>query len=249
MKGIDISSGSGGVDFRALKNDGYQFVIARAGWGSSITQKDSRFDEYVRAALDAGMHVGAYWFIYCRSVEEARENARCFAEVLKPFSGRLDMPVYIDYEYDSTRYYNETVGGETRELATAFIDQSAQVMESMGYYTGVYLNPDYIKNHINLDQLRRYTLWLAEWKDSTKTPSYDCALWQYAGDTRTPYASGGIDLDVCFQTDFPTIIRSGGFNGFPKDTTPSDDVPSDHSTFFGHPVVFFEDGTWRKWRY
>ena len=180
MKGIDISSGSGGVDFHGLKRNGYDFVIVRAGWGSDTRQEDQKFDHYVRSALDAGLHVGAYWFIYARSVEEARINGQCFVSILERFKGRLDLPVYIDYEYDSTRYYEQYVGKETRQIATDMIMAAATEVENSGCYTGVYLNPDYIRNHVNLDPLKRFTLGLAEWKYPDLKPTYYCDLWQYA---------------------------------------------------------------------
>ena len=110
MKGIDISAGSGAVDFKALKETGYEFVICRAGFGSKVKQVDKNFNAYVGDALQAGLHVGTYWFIYARDLEEARENARVFAETVKGWSGRLDMPMYIDYEYDSTAYYEKQTG-------------------------------------------------------------------------------------------------------------------------------------------
>lgn len=244
MKGIDISQGSGGVDFHQLKKDGYDFVIIRAGYGSDMSQKDKRFDEYVRGALDAGLHVGAYWFIYARTFDEARKNGECFADVLERFKGKLDMPVFIDYEYDSTRYYEQVTGAkETKEIATQMIHIAAGYMEIRGYYTGVYLNPDYILHHVNLDPLMRYTLWLAEWKNPTTPPSYECAIWQFKGDTKTQYASGGIDLDLCYQTDLPAVIRSGGFNGFEKKQD-SDPVTVQPADFFGRSVRILSNGTW-----
>lgn len=218
MRGIDISAGSGAVDFKALKGAGYEFVICRAGFGSKAKQVDKNFHSYVGDALQAGLHVGAYWFIYARDLEEAKENARVFADTIKCWSGRLDMPMYIDYEYDSTLYYEKQTGKkETRDQATNFIAEAAEIMENAGYYTGVYLNPDYLKNHIYPESLGQYTLWLAQW--GVTSPSYDCGMWQRAGDTKIAEASGGVDLDECFR-DFPTIIRRCGLNGFKKDIAP-----------------------------
>lgn len=218
MKGIDISEGTGNVDFKALKAAGYEFVIARAGYGSDVKQTDRRFHAYVGDALSAGLHVGAYWFIYARTLDEAEQNAKCFLEVVSGWKGRLDMPLYIDYEYDSTRYYEQETGiKEKRETATEYIRRAAEIVEAAGYYSGVYLNPDYIRNHVNLDNLRDFTLWLAQW--GVPEPSYKCDLWQTAGDTKIIQASGGVDLNECFE-DFPTIIRRTGLNGFRPDPAP-----------------------------
>lgn len=246
MKGIDISEG-GGVNFAALKNDGFDFVIARAGWGSVKTdsQIDKDFHNNVMGAIAAGLHVGAYWFIYARSVPDAQENAMRFAEVLEPYKGLLDMPVYIDYEYDSTRYYQEQTGqAETRDFATAAIFVAAAQMERFGYYSGIYLNPDYIRNHVKFGDLTHFTLWLAEWKNPTLQPSYSCGIWQYAGDTRIPgIAKGAVDLNICYA-DFPLVIRKRGLNGLvAEDSANKNSKVGDG--IYGKPIQIFENGTWK----
>lgn len=247
MKGIDISAGSG-VNFAALKNAGYDFVIARAGWGSAKTLKqiDKDFHNNVMGAIAAGLHVGAYWFIYARTLPEAQENAVRFAETLEPYKGLLDMPVYIDYEYDSTRYYQEQTGNpETKDFATAAISTAALQMEQYGYFTGVYLNPDYIRNHVYLDDLTHFSLWLAEWKNPESKPSYNCAMWQYAGDTKlSGIASGAVDLDICYQ-DFPTIIKNAGLNGFQSMLSTEPDFEVGGHGIYGKSIQIFENGTWR----
>ena len=218
MKGIDISEGSGKVDFRELKGEGYEFVICRAGYGSDASQVDKRFHEYVKGALDAGLHVGAYWFIYARTLDEAEANGKAFLDVVGYWPSRLDMPLFIDYEYDSTRYYEQETGiKESRDTATEYIRRAADVVERAGYYTGVYLNPDYIKNHVDMNRLRQYTLWLAQWQVSE--PSYQCGIWQKSGDTKISQATGGVDLNECF-TDYPTVIRRVGLNGFKPEPAP-----------------------------
>lgn len=218
MRGIDISSGSGNVDFKALRAAGYEFVIPRAGYGSDVSQVDKRFHEYVDGALSAGLHVGAYWFIYARTLDEAETNGAVFVEAVKRWRGRLDMPLYIDYEYDSTRYYEQETGiKETRDTATEYIRRAADVVERAGYYTGVYLNPDYMKNHVDMNRLRQYTLWLAQWQ--VAEPSYQCGIWQSAGDTKIPQATGGVDLNECYMY-YPTVIRRVGLNGFKPEPAP-----------------------------
>lgn len=242
MRGIDISEG-GAVDFNALKAAGYEFVIPRAGWGSAKTdkQKDKDFHDNVMRAVAAGLHVGAYWFIYARSVSEAQENALRFHERLEPYKGLIDMPVYIDYEYDSTRYYEQQTGQkETKDFATAAISAAALQMEHLGWYSGVYLNPDYIKNHVNYSYLQQFTMWLAEWKDVNRQPSYQCGIWQYSGDSRIPEARGAVDLNICYQ-DFPTVIREKGLNGFKI----QDDLSEPEKDIFSSPIQLSADGSWR----
>lgn len=240
MRGIDISQGSGGVDFQLLKKDGFDFVICRAGYGSSINQKDSKFDEYVLGAKNAGLHVGAYWFIYARSRQEAIENGRAFCAVCERYKGVLDMPLYIDYENESTRYYEqETKVKEDKQTATDFVLAACAEVEQNDWYSGYYVNLDYLKNHVNANALTHYALWLALWRDVKSVPETPCGIWQYSGDTKTQYAGGGIDLDLSF-VDYPTAIKRHGLNGF----TPDIDFDIGCHSIYGQAIKINANGTW-----
>lgn len=245
-----MSQGSGNIDFFELKKAGYDFVICRAGWGSSTTQKDSRFNDYVRLAHAAGLHVGAYWFIYARTIPEAQQNGKCFSEVCEEYKGILDMPLYIDYENDSTRYYQQVTGQrETKEFATSAISVAALEVEHAGWYTGYYVNLDYYRNHIYAEKLAPFALWLALWRDPGSRPDINCGLWQYSGDTRIREASGSVDLNYSF-VDYPDVIRRVGLNGFTPEVNPDqvsglDDISVGGHGIYGRSIKLFENGTWR----
>lgn len=42
MKGIDVSRHNGAIDWKAVKADGIEFTIIRAGYGKVISQKDTK---------------------------------------------------------------------------------------------------------------------------------------------------------------------------------------------------------------
>ncbi len=64
IKGIDISrhQRAGEVNFKKLRELGYDFVMIRAGYGKILTQKDTAFDSHYNAAKAAGLYVGAYHY-------------------------------------------------------------------------------------------------------------------------------------------------------------------------------------------
>lgn len=62
IKGIDISTIQGTVDFQAVAATGVQFVICRCGVGNG--GKDANYDKNVAAATAAGLKVAAYHFVY-----------------------------------------------------------------------------------------------------------------------------------------------------------------------------------------
>ena len=43
--GLDLSKHNGDLNFTAIKNAANNFVILRVGYGNSVSQKDTKFEE------------------------------------------------------------------------------------------------------------------------------------------------------------------------------------------------------------
>jgi hypothetical protein len=84
---IDLSSCAyiGGfdtdIDFLKIKMNNPAVVI-RAGYGKYISQKDARFEENYKNAKANGLKVGAYWYSYAHTAEEAIQEIRAFLQVI-----------------------------------------------------------------------------------------------------------------------------------------------------------------------
>lgn len=235
MNGIDVSKHNGTIDWVKAAASGIDFALIRAGYGNDISQKDPMFDENVRGALSRKLHVGAYWFSYAVSVEDAQREAEVCKQVLSPYKGKLDFPVAFDYEYDSIRYANGRGINPGNSLidgmARAFLDS----MKEDGWYVSLYTNADFIKSgRYGADTVKSYDLWLADYRGA---PHYSCAIQQTDAAGTVPGISGNVDLDISFK-DYPAIVPSGGFNGFSKaqntvvkiDTTT--DISYAHGTYY-----------------
>ena len=210
MKGIDVSYRQGLIYWEKVKAAGIDFAILRAGMGKYIRQKDSRFEQNAFGALSAGLYVGAYWFSYATTPEEARQEAQVCAGVIEPYKGKFDFPVYFDYEYDSERYSKEQGVTPTQELREALAQAFCEEIEAQGWRAGVYTNNDYLKNRWRLDVLKQWEIWLA---DYTGGPDVSCGM-QQTGSTGTVNGiSGNVDTDTAF-VDYPSLIRNDGWNGF-----------------------------------
>lgn len=59
IRGIDVSVWQGDIDFEKVKADGIGFVVIRAGYGSSVSQRDKCFEQNYSCAKAAGLDVGA----------------------------------------------------------------------------------------------------------------------------------------------------------------------------------------------
>lgn len=210
MKGIDVSSHQGLIDWAKVKAAGIEFAIIRAGYGKYESQVDSRFEQNAFGALSAGLHVGVYWFSYATSPDEAREEAKLCADTIAPYKGKFDFPVYFDYEYDSERYSKEQGITPTQELRESLAEAFCEEIQAHGWRAGVYTNNDYLRNRWRLEMLKQWEIWLA---DYTGGPDVSCGM-QQTGSTGTVNGiSGNVDTDTAF-VDYPSLIRNDGWNGF-----------------------------------
>lgn len=83
IKGIDVSKWQGNIDFKKVKESGIQFVIIRAGYGRTASQKDEYFGQNYSRAKEAGPDVGAYRYSYADSTESTNRAAKACLEVIK----------------------------------------------------------------------------------------------------------------------------------------------------------------------
>lgn len=221
MKGIDVSVHNGSVDWQKVKNSGIQFAILRAGYGREMSQKDARFEENYRNAKAAGISVGAYWYSYAMSEDEARLEADVFLSVIK--GKQFEMPVYFDLE--EKKQFD--LG---KEKVSAIMRAFLERVEFAGYFVRLYGSASSLKTHTADDIKSRYTIWLAHWTDQTNY-SGTYALWQYSDKGSVSGISSNVDLDIAY-VDFPAIIKNKRLNGYGKEQifTPEPDITSANVT-------------------
>lgn len=198
LTGVDISAHNNVTDWAALKADGIDFVMLRTGYrgygSEGKLSKDTRFREYYRAAKEAGLLVGAYFFSQAVSEEEAVEEAILTAQMLE--GCELDFPVAYDWElifHDSARTDNVPVDVLT-DCTLAF----CQNIESFGYRSMVYQNKRTTLFKLDLPRLTEIPFWLAEYGDGP-TYIYEYDMWQYSCTGSVNGVEGNVDLNLCFK--------------------------------------------------
>ena len=218
MKGIDVSVHNGNIDWNKVKSAGIEFAILRAGFGRLEKQKDEKFEQNYAGAKAAGIPVGAYWYSYAMTPEEAELEADVFLKVIK--GKQFEMPVYFDLE--EKKQFD--LG---KEKVSAIMRAFLEKVEKSGYFTGLYGSASSLTTHTADDIKSHYTIWLAHWVNQTNY-SGAYAVWQYSEKGHVDGINGNVDLDICYK-DFPTIIKGKGLNGWDKsDPTPAP-VPDDKS--------------------
>ena len=209
MKGIDVSVHNGDIDWGKVKADGIDFAIIRAGFGRLEKQKDEKFEQNYAGAKAAGIPVGAYWYSYAMTPEEAELEADVFLSVIK--GKQFEMPVYFDLE--EKKQFD--LG---KEQISAIMRAFLKKVEGAGYFVGLYGSASSLTTHTADDIKSWYTIWLAHWVDKTNY-SGAYGIWQHSEKGKVAGINGNVDLDICYK-DFPTIIKAKGLNGYGKELNP-----------------------------
>lgn len=206
--GIDVSEHNGRIDWGRVKSSGVNFAILRAGYGRIITQTDDTFERNYNNAKEVGVHVGAYWYCYATTPEDAKKEAAVCLRVLK--GKKFDYPIYYDIEEKKTF---ATGMKNVSDIARAF----CETLEDAGYFVGIYSGASAFRTYFDDDVKSRYSIWVAHW--GVKKPSYDgnYGIWQRSATGSINGINGNVDLDTSY-IDFPTLITSVGKNGYTAPT-------------------------------
>lgn len=211
IKGIDVSQYQGNIDFAKVKAAGIKFVIIRAGYGKSVTQKDPYFEQNYKNAKAAGLNVGAYWYSYATSAADATTEAKACMTVIS--GKKFEYPIFFDLEERSQ--FNKG-----KAFCDGLVKAFCGELEKCGYFAGLYISRSPLQSYISGDIAKRYTLWVAEYANKLNY-SGAYAMWQYSSTGKINGINGNVDCNYCY-VDYPTTIKNGGFNGYKKqNATPS----------------------------
>lgn len=202
IEGIDVSSYQGTIDWPTVAKTKH-FAILRAGTGyNGGNNKDSKFEENYKNAKAAGVKVGAYWYSYAKSVDDAKKEAKYFLQHLK--GKKFEWPVYYDIEESS-----QFSSGIHNAIAKAF----CEILEGEKYYCGIYASGSRWSSNFDNVVRTKYTVWIAHW--GVKSPSYTGTyhVWQKTSDGSVSGIKGRVDLDVSYVNFEPTM-KSKSLNGY-----------------------------------
>lgn len=203
--GIDIShwnNDSGPINWAKVRSSGISFVIIKAGGSDAGFYKDKNFEENYRNAMNAGLDVGAYYFIGPKMLtkEDAEADAERFYQIIK--GKKFSMPIYLDAETSDPKYKKE---------ATKAASYFCQYLEKKGYFVGIYASDiSGFAGILDGTKLTRFTLWVARYG---RQPSRAWDVWQYTSTGRVPGIAGNVDMNY-MSRDLPSIIRHAHKNGY-----------------------------------
>ena len=187
--GIDISKWQGDVDFYALKEAGVEFVIIRVGSSKGIGKErfvDSKFEQNITRANEAGIPVGIYYYSYANSSKSAIADAKWILKQIKGY--QVDLPIAFDWE--NWANYNEYHLSfyKLTKMAEDYLD----VFRDAGYDGMLYSSKTYLEN---IWLKTNYDKWLAHYVDNT-TYEGDYSFWQLCDNGSVDGINGDVDIDI-----------------------------------------------------
>ena len=196
LRGIDVSTYQGNINWSAVKADGIDFAIVKATQGRAVSSNsylftDRQFANNVTGAHDVGLKVGIYHYLTAKTVKEAQREAAHFCDTIAPYKSRIELWAAVDVEEDKYLPRNKAT-------LTAIVDAFCAYVAAEGYRPMLYTNPNYLTYRLN--NVSQYDLWLALWRDKTRTPiGYDnMKIWQYGAENVNGVRTGAVDSNYGF---------------------------------------------------
>lgn len=207
MKGIDVSSYQGKIDWEKVKPY-IDFAILRCGWGDNLrNQDDVRFERNAEMCKKLNIPFGVYLYSYATTIDEARSEVEHTLRLIK--NKRLEYPVYLDVE--SRRQMSLK-----KEDLVEIVKYYCEEIEKEGYYVGIYASLDRFKSNLDSKELDRFDKWVAEWND-TFTYKGEAGMWQKTSYEEISGIRSRVDGDIAFK-DYPMIIREAKLNHLDEET-------------------------------
>ena len=195
--GIDVSEYQGDIDWQTVKESGIDFAMIRVGYRGATRGKlneDTGFEANYEGAKAAGVQVGVYFFSQAISVSEAEEEAGYVLQLLQ--DKELDYPVVFDWEM--TDINNSRTTDATGEQITSYASAFCKKVSKAGYKAGVYFNRSLGYNYYNLEEIKDFDFWLAEYR-SMPAFYYDFKIWQYSDNAQVRGIDTPVDINISFK--------------------------------------------------
>ena len=211
LKGIDVSSCNGFINWDLVKASGIDFAIIRIGYGNNTSaQHDKRAIRNMDECTRLGIPFGCYIYSYALNEANVISEVEHMLEMIKRYKPTLGL--YLDMEdADGYKKKHDMNPYTHKDTLNHFCELWLSEMKKRGRNdAGIYANYDYFKNVLNYDELSRLgKIWLAHW--SGNSPYKPCYIWQYSSKGKVDGISGRVDMNYLYDED----IKPNNDNYYP----------------------------------
>lgn len=216
VKGVDVSKWNGKINFKRLKEAGYDFAMLRLGYGSNDPKQDDElFARNVAECEKYGIDWGAYLYSYALNVQDAESEAEHAIRILKEYK-----PTYpIAFDMEDADGYKFKKGMPSNEVLVDICETFLSRLEEEGYYVCLYASKSWLMNQLLSRRLNKFDKWVAQWSDEC-TYNQPYGIWQYTDKAKLPGSTSNnyFDANISYK-EYPEIIKSNGLNGWAKKET------------------------------
>jgi len=195
VRGVDVSSYQGNIDWETLSSQGISFVFIKATEGSTFV--DPNFDYNYRQAQKTNLRVGAYHFISYDSSGEAQANN--FIQNVEKCANML--PPVIDIEFYGDKEKNMPEQSAVRKQLSILVEM---LESNYGMIPIIYATKKSYSLYIS-GAFEDYDIWIRNVLSTPKlTDGRAWTFWQYTNRERLDGYAGKekyIDLNVFFGTE------------------------------------------------
>lgn len=201
--GINVNEKKGDIDWEQVKNT-VDYAMIRVGHREYMRGRiiaDSKFEQNIKGATDAGIPVGVYFYSQAVSDAEAEAEASFVLEHIRNYSMTYPVAIYWEYKLkeDGSQDENSRTVRCNGDQVTGFIDAFCGKIKNAGYTPCYYADKAMAYNRLDLSRLSNYDLWYAEYRPA---PSffYDFKIWQYTKEGEVPGISEKVPINISFKT-------------------------------------------------
>lgn len=187
LKGIDVSSWQGTIDWAKVKSQ-VDFVVIRCGWGGDFkNQDDNKWATNVAGAEKYGIPYGVYLYSYATT--EAKIDSEV-AHTLRLVGSHEPFCIYLDME-------DKTTAGLGKTKLTALGIRFCKAVAAKGFKAGVYANQNWCNNYLDIKQFSNagYSVWCAYWSTAEPKINAPYDIWQYSSSGSVTGISGRVDMN------------------------------------------------------
>ncbi len=190
VRGVDLSSYQGEVDFNILAQNDIDFCFIKATEGSSFV--DKKFNANYENAQKTELFVGAYHFFSFES--GGKEQAEHFIKNVKVINKML--PPVVDLEFYGDFFKNKPEKEKVQKELNAFIDE---IYKHYKIKPIIYATKDSYDLYLS-GKYKEYDIWIRDILSSPKlSDGREWTFWQYTNRARLTGYSGRekyIDVNV-----------------------------------------------------
>lgn len=174
QKVVDLSEHNGNFNLQMLKDDGVTGVILRLCWIGNRNNhtRDRQVENYYIQAKNLGLKIGFYIYSYCETLDALKSGLMYIDNLIEDLSIPNGTPIFLDLE-------DEQISKLSKEELTSQAEYFCNYMILRGYKSGIYANTDWFRNHLIVERLENYIIWLAQWSNEKPKVSFKINIWQF----------------------------------------------------------------------